>query len=58
LEHKSEENGKVSNSLLGTVPDGAKNFFMTASRVIQEVKVAKVRDDPEQICTKDMTASP
>ena len=58
MEHKSEENGKVSNSLLGTVPDGIKNFFMTASRVIQEVEVDEVRDDPVQNYTKDMTASP
>ena len=31
---------------------------MTASRVIQEVEVDKVRDGPEEFCTKDMTASP
>ena len=47
MEHKSEENGKGSNSLLETVPDGVKSFFMTASRVIQEVEVDKVRDGPE-----------
>jgi hypothetical protein len=31
---------------------------MTASRALQEVEVAKVRDDPVQDYTKDMTASP
>ena len=44
--------------MLGTVPDGVTNFYMTASRVVQEVEVAKVRDDPIQDYTKDMTASP
>ena len=39
LEHKSEENGKVSNSLMGTVPDDVKASYMTASRVIKEVEV-------------------
>ena len=58
MEHKSEENGKVLIFLAGTVPDGVKSFFMTASRVIQEVEVDKVRDGPEEFCTKDMTASP
>jgi hypothetical protein len=37
LEHKSEENGKVSNFLAGTVPDGVKDLHMTASRVTKEV---------------------
>ena len=41
---------KSQFSLLGTVPDGVKSFFLTASRVIQEVEVDKVRDDPEQFC--------
>ena len=44
--------------MLGTIPDGVTNFFMTASRVKQEVEVAKVRDDPVQNYTKDMMASP
>ena len=39
LEHKSEENGKVSNSLLGTVPDDVKSLLVTASRVAKEVEV-------------------
>ena len=50
LEHKSEENGKVSISLLGTVPDGIKSFYMTASRVTKEVDVENTRDDPESFC--------
>ena len=58
MEHKSEENGKVLIFHIGTVPDGVRNSLMTASRVIQEVEVDKVRDDPEDFCTKDMTASP
>ena len=44
--------------MLGTVPDGIKSFYMTASRVIQEVEVAKVRDGTVQDYTKDMKASP
>ena len=44
--------------MLGIVPDGVTSFFMTASRVLQEVEVAKVRDGPVQDYTKDMTASP
>ena len=47
MEHKSEENGKVLIFLAGTVPDGVKRFLMTASRALQEVEVAKVRDGPE-----------
>jgi hypothetical protein len=39
--------------LLGTVPDGVTCFFMTASRAIQEVEVAKVRDGPVQDFTSD-----
>jgi hypothetical protein len=39
LEHKSEENGKVSNFLAGTVPDGVKPLHMTMSRVTKEVDV-------------------
>ena len=58
MEHKSEENGKVLIFLLGTAPDSVISFLMTASRVIQEVEVDKVRDDPEEFCTKDMTTSP
>jgi hypothetical protein len=37
LKHKSEENGKVSISLLETVPDGVKVLQVTASRVTKEV---------------------
>ena len=44
--------------MLGTVPDGVMALHMTASRVIQEVEVDKVRDYPEEFCTRDMTASP
>ena len=47
MEHKSEENGKVLIFLAGTVPDGVTCFFMTASRVIQEVEVDGAHDDPE-----------
>jgi hypothetical protein len=47
LEHKSEENGKVSNFLVGTVPDGVKPLHMTALRVTKEVEVENTRDDPE-----------
>ena len=39
MEHKSEENGKVSNFLAGTVPDDAKILQVTASRVTKEVDV-------------------
>ena len=39
LVHKSEENGKDSNFLAGTVPDGVKILHMTASRVTKEVDV-------------------
>ena len=39
LEHKSEENDRVSNFLAGTVPDGVKPSHMTASRVTKEVDV-------------------
>jgi acylphosphatase len=55
LEHKSEENGKVLIFFAGTVHDGVKRFFMTASRVKQEVEVAKVHDGPVQDYTKEMT---
>ena len=58
MEHKSEENSKVLIFYAGTVPDGVTIFFMTVSRVLQEVEVAKVRDGPVQDYTKDMTASP
>ena len=47
MEHKSEENGKVLIFYAGTVPDGVTNFFMTASRVKQEVEVIKIREVPE-----------
>ena len=47
LEHKSEENGKVSNSLLGTVPDDVKTSHMTASSLAKEVEVENTRDSPE-----------
>ena len=33
LKHKSEENGKVTIFLAGTVPDGVKHLYMMASRV-------------------------
>ena len=39
MEHKSEENGKVSNFLAGTVPDGVKPSHITASRDTKEVDV-------------------
>ena len=39
MEHKSEENGKVSKFLAGTVPDDVKLQHMTASRVAKEVDV-------------------
>jgi hypothetical protein len=39
LEHKSEENGKVSNFLAGTVHDDVKILQVTASRVTKEVDV-------------------
>ena len=47
MEHKSEENGKVSNFLAGTVPNGVKPLYMTASGVRKEVEVENTRDDPE-----------
>ena len=47
LEHKSEENGKVSIFIVGTVPDGVKTLHMTASRVTKEVDVENTRNDPE-----------
>ena len=39
MEHKSEENGKVSNFLDGTVPDDVKTLQVTASRATKEVDV-------------------
>ena len=39
LEHTSEDNGKVSKFLAGTVPDDVKLQHMTASRVAREVDV-------------------
>ena len=50
LEHKSEENGKVSIFFAGTVPDGIKSLHMTASRVTKEVDVENTRDNPESFC--------
>ena len=47
MKHKSEENGKVSNSLLGTVPDDVKTSHMTASSLAKEVEVENTRDGPE-----------
>ena len=47
LEHKSEENSKVSKSLLGTVPDDVKTSHMTASSLAKEVEVEKTHDGPE-----------
>ena len=47
LEHKSEENGKVSISLLRTVPDGVKVLQVTASRVTKEVDMANTHDGVE-----------
>jgi hypothetical protein len=44
LEHKSEENGKVSIFLAG------KALHMTASRDTKEVDVENTRDDPESFC--------
>jgi hypothetical protein len=46
LEHKSEENGKVSNFLAGTVPDDVKILQVTASRVAKEVDVENTHDGP------------
>ena len=47
LKHKSEENGKVSKSMLGTVPDDVKTSHMTASSLAKEVEVENTRDGPE-----------
>jgi hypothetical protein len=47
LERKSEENDKVSKSLLGTVPDDVKELQVTASRVAKEVDVENTHDGPE-----------
>ena len=44
MEHKSEENGKVSKSLLGTVPDDVKTSHMTASSLVKEVEVENTHD--------------
>ena len=49
---------KSQFSLLGTVPDGVTSSLMMASRVTQEVDVDKIRDDPEEFCALEMTASP
>ena len=48
LEHKSEENGKVSKSLLGTVHDDVKTSQMTASSLAKEVDVENTHDGAEQ----------
>ena len=50
MEHKSEENGKVSIFLAGTVPDGVKALHITASRDTKEVDVENTRDNPESFC--------
>jgi hypothetical protein len=47
LERLSEENGKVSKSLLGTVPDGVKTSQVTASSLAKEVDVENTHDGPE-----------
>ena len=47
LEHKSEENDKVSKSLLGAVLDDVKTSHMTASSLAKEVEVENTRDGPE-----------
>jgi hypothetical protein len=44
LERKSEENGKVSIFLAGTIPDGVTNSLVTASRVTKGVDVEDFRD--------------
>ena len=51
MERKSEENDKVSKSLLGTVPDDVKTLQVTASRVAKEVDVENTHDGPEYIYT-------
>jgi hypothetical protein len=48
LERKSEENDKVSKSLLGTVPDGVKAMQVTTSRLGKEVYVENTHDGPDQ----------
>jgi hypothetical protein len=45
-----KKTAKSQFSLLGTVPDGVKIFYMTASRAIKEVEVENTRDDPESFC--------
>jgi hypothetical protein len=47
LERFSEENDKVSKSLLGTVPDGVKAIQVTASSLAKEVDMENTHDDPE-----------
>ena len=47
LEHKSEENGKVSKSLLGIVPNDVKTSHMTASSLAKEVDMKNTHDGPE-----------
>jgi hypothetical protein len=44
LERKSEENDKVSKSLLGTVPGGVKALQVTTSREAKEVDVENTHD--------------
>jgi hypothetical protein len=53
-----KKTAKSQFSLLGTVPDGVKIFYMTASRVTKKVDVGNTRDDPESFCALEMTASP
>jgi hypothetical protein len=47
LEQFSEENDKVSKSLLRTVPDGVKAMQVTASSLAKEVDVENTHDGPE-----------
>ena len=47
LERLSEENDKVSKSLLGTVPDGVKALLVTTSSLAKEVDMANTHDGPE-----------
>ena len=47
FERLSEENDKVSKSLLGTVPDGVKTIQVTASSLEKEVDMDNTHDGPE-----------
>ena len=46
LEHKSEENGKVSNFFAGTVTDDVKGLLVTVSSLAKEVDMANTHDGP------------